>query len=393
MKNLTNPLIIVKLIWGVVLLLSDQVSVVQAFHLSKYNDGILQQSSSAQFLQSKSIMSSEDGRPFCATRLQMGRGDLEEWQRERLEAEIKDPVTFYEFLLPRPIRKFAWVAIGGNCFLGGLVLAARLAAGLSPSDPENIGQVAAQFGVAALMGLFFNLEQKGEQKRIERRKAIREVQMKRNDRTRPDAANPLGKLKPVDDQWMIRQLEKMNREDPSVPIIGEDKGAILQYLIKNNVASSEPVIVDVGGFLGYSAIKMAQALPSTGGKVYSIEKSLQYGLIEKRFVSQGKMDKKISVEIGDAKVMLKDLNVKQIDFLFLDADCTENMDYLQVALPKLQKGSIVVANGAGIYADTPGMKTFINFIKSNQSFFSYRIDCTTSNGSADRLEICFLSDK
>jgi len=323
-------------------------------------------------------------RPLSARR---GNGDdLGREQRERLEAEIKDPVTFYEFLLPRPVRKFAWVSVGGNCFLGGLVLAGRVAAGLQPADADSWAQVGAQFGVAALMGWFFKLELEGEAKRIARRKAVREAQVARSDRTRPDARNPLGKLKEVDGDWMVRRLERMCREDPALPMLGADKAAVLRELVRTNVTAPAPVLVDVGGFLGYSALQLAQALPAGGGTVISVEKSLQYGLIAKRFVAQAKMDGTVRVEVGDAREVLAALPEGRVDLLFLDAEPGEAAEYLAALGPRLGPGAVVVTNRA----DDPRAAAHVARLRGDKAgWLSYPLRCRAYHGGEDAMELSF----
>ncbi|CAM9955912.1 unnamed protein product, partial [Heterosigma akashiwo] len=128
-------------------------------------------------------------RPLSARR---GNGDdLGREQRERLEAEIKDPVTFYEFLLPRPVRKFAWVSVGGNCFLGGLVLAGSVTLGcsqrtrqLGAGRPSGSGWPPSWAGSSS-----WSWGRAREDRRAEGR---REARVARRSTARADAPEPAG---------------------------------------------------------------------------------------------------------------------------------------------------------------------------------------------------------
>ena len=64
-------------------------------------------------------------------------------------------------------------------------------------------------------------------------------------------------LKEVDDEWIIRRLERWGRKD-NMPFLGPQKAGILQDIIRER---QPRVVVEVGGMCGYSALKMSQVLP------------------------------------------------------------------------------------------------------------------------------------
>ena len=67
----------------------------------------------------------------------------------------------------------------------------------------------------------------------------------------------MSRLKEVDDEWILRRLERWGRRD-NMPFLGPEKAEI----VKGIVHERRPrVAVEVGGMCGYSALRMAQALP------------------------------------------------------------------------------------------------------------------------------------
>ena len=61
----------------------------------------------------------------------------------------------------------------------------------------------------------------------------------------------------MDDEWILKRLERWGRQD-MLPMVGPKKGAILQQLV---LEKQPQVVYEIGAFLGYSAITMAQVVP------------------------------------------------------------------------------------------------------------------------------------
>jgi len=56
------------------------------------------------------------------------------------------------------------------------------------------------------------------------------------------------------------------------------------------------------------------------------------------------------------------------DLVFIDADKSEYLDYLRLVEDKLHKGSVVVADNAGIFADQ--MQDYLDYVRSSQRYKS-----------------------
>eukprot|EP00951_Prasinocladus_malaysianus_P036946 scaffold393030_cov44-Prasinocladus_malaysianus.AAC.2 len=77
---------------------------------------------------------------------------------------------------------------------------------------------------------------------------IRDAQIEFGDREVfvNDKGQKMSKLKEVDDDWIVRRLERWGRRD-QLPLVGPKKGAILQQLIEEK---NPKRVVEVGSFLG-----------------------------------------------------------------------------------------------------------------------------------------------
>eukprot|EP01026_Neomeris_dumetosa_P062693 TRINITY_DN5939_c0_g2_i2.p3 TRINITY_DN5939_c0_g2~~TRINITY_DN5939_c0_g2_i2.p3 ORF type:complete len:206 (-),score=49.89 TRINITY_DN5939_c0_g2_i2:120-737(-) len=186
----------------------------------------------------------------------------------------------------------------------------------------------------------------------------------------------MSKLKEVDDDWILRRLERWGRKD-NMPFLGPKKAVILQELVKEK---KPKCVVEVGTMCGYSAIIIAQVLDE-GSKLISMERDWKWALAAKRFLWQASrgsnnsnIGSKVSVQIGDARDLLPNLKEK-IDFLFLDGVPKEYIEYLKAAEPKLAPEAVVVADNAGVFQQG-GLKGYLNYVRYGDRYQSRFIEST-----------------
>ena len=55
--------------------------------------------------------------------------------------------------------------------------------------------------------------------------------------------------------------------------------------------------------------------------------------------------------------------------VFIDAEKSEYLQYLQLAETKLHKGTVIVADNAGIFADQ--MKDYLDYVRSSNRYKSH----------------------
>jgi caffeoyl-CoA O-methyltransferase len=101
-------------------------------------------------------------------------------------------------------------------------------------------------------------------------------------------------------------------------------------------------ILDIGMFTGYSALAMAEALPDDGCLV-ACEVDVYAAKFAQRLFQRSPQGRKIQVELGAALETLDRLATSQtqFDFVFIDADKREYVQYYQTLLDR----HLLAANG------------------------------------------------
>jgi predicted O-methyltransferase YrrM len=98
----------------------------------------------------------------------------------------------------------------------------------------------------------------------------------------------------------------------------------LQFLIR--VAGVKRVL-EIGTFIGFSAMSFAQALPEDG-EVVTIEAFDKFAVIAKRNIAKNGFDKKITVHTGDAFEVIDTLpKDKLFGLVFIDGNKERYKDY------------------------------------------------------------------
>lgn len=120
---------------------------------------------------------------------------------------------------------------------------------------------------------------------------------------------------------------------------GSIVGGLLQMLIK---LTSAKKIMEIGTFTGYSAIKMAEALPDDG-VVFTLEMNKRYQLIAQNHFNASSQSSKIKLIKGNAQQTLAQIN-EEFDLVYLDGDKLRYQFYVDTVLPKLRVGGLIVAD-------------------------------------------------
>ena len=95
---------------------------------------------------------------------------------------------------------------------------------------------------------------------------------------------------------------------------------VLEFLQSLILITKSKYVLEIGTFVGVSAMYMASVL-AEGGRVVTIEKYGRFADIARRNVTQNKPNDKIKVIHGDALQEIKKLaNTRLFDFIFLDGD-------------------------------------------------------------------------
>jgi caffeoyl-CoA O-methyltransferase len=145
-------------------------------------------------------------------------------------------------------------------------------------------------------------------------------------------------------QAVIRQMATEGGTYLSVPV---NDGQWLRILTESSNAKR---VVEVGTSTGFSGLFFCLALAKTGGQL--ITHDIDQGRFQRakaNFEKAGVSDRVTQV-LGDARDTLKRLK-DPIDIVFLDADKDGYVQYLDILLPLVREGGLILAHNTGMVRD------------------------------------------
>ncbi|MGH9877874.1 MAG: O-methyltransferase [Nitrososphaerales archaeon] len=159
----------------------------------------------------------------------------------------------------------------------------------------------------------------------------------------------------------------------------------LQYLV---LITSAKRILEIGTFVGVSAMSMASVL-SEDGRVITIEKYGHFADIARRNVIRNKLSDKVEVIHGDAFQELKKLaNTQLFDFIFLDGNKERYYEYFTLLDPLLKGNGVLVVDDVFFHGDVlngkpkskkgAGVLKFLENVRTLDSYF--KVILPVSNG-------------
>ncbi|PSR76965.1 S-adenosyl-L-methionine-dependent methyltransferase [Coniella lustricola] len=166
---------------------------------------------------------------------------------------------------------------------------------------------------------------------------------------------------------VIAAIDEYGKEKKYLMNIGEFKSGIVTKLI----AQVKPrVMVELGGYVGYSAIVFGAALraANSGGRYYSLEYNPEFGAVIASLVDLAGLHDVVKVEIGASSSSLQRLYADGtfqdgIDLLFLD-----HVKPLYVQDLKLCEELGIVRPGSVLAADNvvkPGNPPYLKYVRSS----------------------------
>jgi len=101
-------------------------------------------------------------------------------------------------------------------------------------------------------------------------------------------------------------------------------------------------ILEIGTFMGYSAICLAKGL-TEDGQLHTIELRESEAVKAKEFIAQSQYSSRIILHVGSALDIIPSLS-ETWDLVFIDADKPAYIDYFNLVLPKLRKNGFILAD-------------------------------------------------
>jgi caffeoyl-CoA O-methyltransferase len=101
-------------------------------------------------------------------------------------------------------------------------------------------------------------------------------------------------------------------------------------------------ILEIGTFLGYSALCLVKGL-KPGGELHTLEIDIASAVVAMANFKKSKTENKIILHTGNALELLNKID-KPWDLVFIDADKTGYIDYYKALLPRLKSGCLIMAD-------------------------------------------------
>ena len=122
----------------------------------------------------------------------------------------------------------------------------------------------------------------------------------------------------------------------------------LQFLVR---ASNTRRVLEIGAFIGVSAIYLARALPADG-EVVTIEKFDHFAKIARQNFSRNGVAGKVRLIEGDAREVLATLpRDKPFDLVFIDGNKERYKEYVELTEPLLSPRGIVAVDDCFFHGD------------------------------------------
>lgn len=136
--------------------------------------------------------------------------------------------------------------------------------------------------------------------------------------------------------------------------VGASEGKMLTLLMGLVGARK---VVEVGTLVGYSAVRIARALPA-GGKLVSLELDPHHADVARQNIAAAGLSERITVLVGAARDLLAGLEKDgPYDAVFVDADKASYDHYGRWAAANLRKGGLLIGDNAYLFGrlmeDTP----------------------------------------
>jgi len=143
-----------------------------------------------------------------------------------------------------------------------------------------------------------------------------------------------------EDELLMEIAGYTNQFHPQAGMLsGHVQGKILETI---SCLLKPQKILEIGTFLGYSALCMAKGLQAVG-ELHTIELRDEDAAIARGYFSKSLNFNKINLHVGDAHDIIPTLK-NEWDMIFIDADKVSYIDYYELTLPALKKGGLLIAD-------------------------------------------------
>ena len=141
---------------------------------------------------------------------------------------------------------------------------------------------------------------------------------------------------------LLKELEA-EAKDQDIPIIGPLVAKLLYVLARATNAVS---ILELGTATGYSGIYLARAAAENGGRLVTIEWSIEMAERARKNFQKARILDVVDIMIGDAQAIIETLK-GPFDFVFLDIDKEFYVKVLSRLYDVMKKRGLLVVDNVG----------------------------------------------
>lgn len=183
-----------------------------------------------------------------------------------------------------------------------------------------------------------------------------------------EQAEYLDRLLPEGDIF-LREMEAYAAKH-NVPIADREVAAFIEITAR---ASGAKRALEIGMAIGYSVVHLARGMGQEG-LVVTIEPSDEMIRLASGYLGRAGLLDRVRIERGKALEVMPNLN-ETFDLLFIDALKEEYAEYLDLGLPRLRTGGVVIVDNllwGGRVAGTEDNETStVALRKFNQTFINH----------------------
>ena len=156
----------------------------------------------------------------------------------------------------------------------------------------------------------------------------------------------IGEVFGLNDPDLHRVRERMIAADKEFMSISGSEARVLQFLIRGFQIEK---IVEFGTLYGYSSLAMAKALP-VNGQIITLEKDTKHHELAAESFKNSPVAKKIVSLCGDATELMHSIEKRgPFDMVFIDANKTGYVDYLNWAEKNVRQGGLIIGDNTFLF--------------------------------------------
>jgi caffeoyl-CoA O-methyltransferase len=153
---------------------------------------------------------------------------------------------------------------------------------------------------------------------------------------RPEQEGYLDRLLPPRDPLLREMEERAERED--IPISDPEVGRLLSILARSVGARR---ILEIGAAIGYGAVWLARGAPEA--RVQSVDIDPERLAVARQYLERAGLADRVELIEGKALEVIQRLD-GPFDLVYVDAVKTEYRRYLDLVVPKLRVGGLIVCD-------------------------------------------------